>query len=66
MTIITPRIEQLATSLTVSTSFEALCNAQGGYRPTLRPDLGPEDAELADAYDAYQAARGDVRRAFRG
>ena len=36
------------------------------YRPTLRAQLDPRYAILADAYDACQAARGSFKRAFRG
>lgn len=43
-----------------------LCEAAGGYRPTLRPDLGRRFEQLADLYDHAQQARGDARRAYRG
>ena len=45
-------------------SFVDLCVDPGGapwYRPTLRGL-----PKLADAYDRFQSARGDSRRAFRG
>jgi hypothetical protein len=45
-------------------SFEDLVDAKGGYRPTLRIDESDELCELAVAYDAFQASRGDTRRAF--
>jgi len=59
---------------TAFSSFEAMVNAEGGYRPTIRcydervfsAAERAELVELADAYDAFQAARGDERRAYRG
>jgi len=38
-------------------------NTYPSYSPTL---LGARARELADGYDAAQAARGDPRRAWRG
>jgi len=56
--------------VTAFRSFDNLLNARGGYRPSLNVhhvtlngcNLGNQ---LACAYDAAQAARGDVRRAHR-
>ncbi len=67
-------LDNLTRELTISfDTFEDLANDCGridevgnGYVPTLRADLDPRAAILADAYDAYQAARGSAKRAFRG
>ena len=48
-------------------TFEALLDAPGGYRPTLRQcKESPAALVVAELYDATQEARGDPRRAFRG
>ena len=68
-------LDDLTRSLTAWPSFDAMLNAKD-YRPALhvRP-YNRSHAEirraarteiLADAYDAAQAARGDLRRAYRG
>lgn len=66
-------LDNLTRELTSFDTFEALATDNGrideignGYVPTLRADLDPCAAILADAYDAYQAARGSAKRAFRG
>ena len=66
-------LDHLTRELTVFGSFEALATDNGRidevgnlYRPTLRADRDPRYAILADAYDAYQAARGCAKRALRG
>ena len=67
-------LDRLTRELTVSfDTFEQLATDHGRidalgnlYRPTLRAQLDPRYAILADAYDAYQAARGSFKRAFRG
>jgi hypothetical protein len=69
-------LDDLTRSLTAWPSFDAVLNAEGGYRPTLhvRPYNRSHDEIrraarteiLADAYDAAQASRGDHRRAYRG
>jgi len=67
-------LDNLTRELTISfDTFEDLATDCGridevgnGYVPTLRADLDPRAAILADAYDAYQAARGSAKRAFRG
>jgi hypothetical protein len=41
-----------------------VANAAGGYRPTLYV-FRREVKIIADAYDRFQAARGDSRRASR-
>lgn len=46
------------------TSFNALLNAAGNYRPTIRRDSFAGANVLSAAYDVAQAARGDARRAF--
>jgi hypothetical protein len=52
-------------------SMEEMLNAGNCYRPTFATYSAPNLAErielgrLADAYDAYQHARGDKRRAIR-
>jgi hypothetical protein len=61
----TSRADSLTQTHTAFESFQAMLNAKG-YRPTLRPDIHPDLAELADLYDQAQAQRGDSRRAFRG
>jgi hypothetical protein len=66
-------LDDLTRELTIFDTFEDLATDYGridevgnGYVPTLRADLDPRAAILADAYDAYQAARGSAKRAFRG
>lgn len=67
-------LDTLTRELTVSfDTFEALATDHGRidelgnlYRPTLRADRDPRYAILADAYDAYQVARGCAKRALRG
>ena len=67
-------LDNLTRELTISfDTFEDLATDCGridevgnGYVPTLRADLDPRAAILADAYDAYQAARGRAKRALRG
>ena len=67
-------LDNLTRELTISfDTFEDLATDCGRidevgnvYVPTLRADLDPRAAILADAYDAYQAARGSAKRAFRG
>lgn len=52
-------------------TLRALCNAAGGYFPSLRTKTAPtyrdrqELRRLADMYDAAQKAAGDPRRAMR-
>lgn len=59
-------LDGLTAQLTAFTSFSEMVNAPGGYRPTIQPRYGREYLDLADGYDAFQAARGDDRRAYRG
>lgn len=60
-------IDKLTAALTAFDTLDALVNAQGNYRPTIRPDGNDRRYEvLADAYDRAQSARGDQRRAWRG
>ena len=60
-------IDAAAAELTRFASLAELCDAcTGGYRLTLRADLDPRFAAIADAFDAEMARRGDPRRAFRG
>lgn len=69
-------LDDLTRSLTAWPSFDAMLNSKDGYRPTLHVHpYNRSHAEirraarteiLADAYDAAQAARGDLRRAYRG
>lgn len=65
-------LDRITRSLTIFDLFEALATNNGridetgnGYRPTLRADRDPRYTLLADAYDAYQIARGDPKRAIR-
>ncbi len=55
----------LVRKITAFKSMDDLLNAKGGYRPSLTKK-DEETQRLADSYDAYQEARGDSRRAFRG
>lgn len=58
-------LDALTVALTAFPSFRGMLDSHPSYRPTLRPDLDPRYADLADAYDAAQAERGDPRRAHR-
>ena len=70
-------IDEICARWTVFKSVEELANQLGGYRPSIRCESGfsrkrKENAQecheltaLANAYDAYQIARGDKRRAYR-
>jgi len=62
----TNRNDILTREHTAFPSFQAMLDAAGGYSPTLRPDIHPDLAELANAYDAAQTERGDSRRVYRG
>lgn len=42
------------------------CYGETGYFPTLRGDINPNYAILADLYDFFQARHGVAARAFRG
>lgn len=62
--------DQLTTKHTAFKSMQDLLEAKGGYFPCLRTQSGAtrdleELGRLADAYDAYQHARRDSRRAYR-
>ena len=61
--------DQLTAKHTAFSTMQELLEAKGGYFPSLRTQSARTDREelgqLADAYDAYQHARGDARRAFR-
>jgi len=64
--------DQLTAKYTAFKSTNEMLNTKGGYRQSFyvaREDdhrRREEIARLADCYDAYQAARGDPRRAHRG
>ena len=63
-------LDVLTKKYTAFESFEAMCNAVGGYVPTIRWDHGTtirktELAFLAGAYDGYQAARETGRKSYR-
>ncbi len=71
------RADELTRRWTAWEGFRALLESSGDpdYRPTLQGPPGRSQAakqereemrELADLYDAAQAARGDSRRAYRG
>lgn len=71
-----PNLDGIARKYTAFASFNALLNAEGNYRPSLackkRSGCGPKPNRmefnmvvLADAYDRFQAQRGDTRRAYR-
>jgi hypothetical protein len=68
---VSPRLDLLTQQYTAFRSFAAMLDAVGGFFPSLRTVSSSPAAEcrelteLADAYDAEQAARGDSRRAFR-
>jgi hypothetical protein len=58
------RLDQLTREITAFEDFKDMVeNTYPSYSPTL---LGARARELADGYDAAQAARGDPRRAWRG
>ena len=61
--------DQLTAKHTAFSTMQDLLEAKGGYFPTLHTQSADTDREelgrLADAYDAYQHARGDSRRAMR-
>ena len=63
-------INELVRKHTAFESMDAMLNTAPHYRPTLRTGgrsrVARELAQIADAYDTAQAARGDSRRAFRG
>ncbi len=65
------REDRLASSLTAFESFNALVEAPGGYRPTLRCLTEPDKTQrrrllmLANLYDREQVFRGDPRRVHR-
>lgn len=61
-------IDAALAELTRYSSVKELCDdsCTTGYRPTLRADLDPRFAAIADAYDAEMARRGRPERAFRG
>jgi len=59
-------LDTLTRDLTAFESFQAMLDTAPTYRPTLLPRYGRSYLDLADAYDAAQAARGDARRAYRG
>jgi hypothetical protein len=60
----TTALNALTANLSAFATFTALLDAAGNYRPTVHLKSAGH-VELADAYDAAQAARGDSRRAFR-
>ena len=58
-------LDTLTRELTAFNTFAEMVDSAPQYRPTIMPrDM--RHVDLADAYDAYQAARGDERRAYRG
>ena len=61
--------DALTAKYTAFKSIQEMLDAKGGYFPSLRTESAhtgrTEIARLADAYDAYQSARGDPRRAYR-
>ncbi|WP_439579342.1 hypothetical protein [Elioraea sp.] len=61
-------IDAAVADLTRFGSLAELCDEAQvtGYRPTLRADLDPRFAAIADAFDAEMARRGRQERAFRG
>lgn len=58
-------LDVVTRDLTAFPTFAEMVNAQGGYRPTIREETALHIL-LANAYDKYQANRGDSRRAHRG
>lgn len=63
---ITRELDAITNELTAFASFDALLNAEGGYRPSFYVEYDPRLRKLADAYDKAQTERGDARRAWRG
>lgn len=65
------RLDAITLHHTAFHSFHDLLDAQGSYCPSLRTESALHEEhrrelnELADAYDAAQAERGDARRAVR-
>ena len=63
--------DELTAKHTASRTMQEMLDAKGGYFPSLRTASSrtridrQELTRLANAYDAYQAARGDARRAYR-
>lgn len=62
--------DELTQKHTAFENFDALLNAKGGYRPSIRTEStkGREQFDLftlAQIYDLEQELRGDDRRAFR-
>lgn len=60
----TNRLDDLLSRETAFANFDELLTARGNYRPSIKVDTD-DRLELADAYDAAMAARGDDRRAYR-
>ena len=58
------RADELALAHTPFSGFDILLRAAGDYRPSLDVTVA-DKLELANTYDAAQAKRGDIRRAFR-
>ena len=65
-------LDRITRRLTIFDNFAALATDNGridetgnGYRPTFRQTSDPGYTLLADAYDAYQIARGSPKRALR-
>lgn len=58
-------LDRLTRELTAFDDFDALLNTAGTYQPTILP-RDKWHVVLADSYDAFQAGRGDARRAWRG
>jgi len=59
-------LDTLTRDLTGFESFQAMLDTHPSYRPSILSRYGRREVDLADAYDAAQAARGDSRRAYRG
>lgn len=59
-------LDRLVRKYTVANTLAGLCDLAKGYLPSIYGGDRRETRALADAYDAYQARRGDPRRAFRG
>lgn len=59
-------IDELTARVTAFTSFADLVNTHPTYRPTLLPQHGQDQVDLANAYDAHMESIGDERRAYRG
>ncbi len=58
-------LDSLTSELTAFNSFRELVDSAPQYRPTILP-RDNQHIDLADGYDAFQAERGDARRAWRG